>query len=157
MKKFLSIILSFCLIVLSSCDDKIYHWEIPYDISEIKEINIVMLKREGSRPPYKLLKSIDKESFAEICNDIENINMHRVFYDSSPSVPSYFCVQLIYNTNEFDLFYMSGPSSYNEKKDSYTIAHYTIDVQEYVTFLSKWYPEYKQHLDEFDYFPYWLS
>ena len=142
----LSVIL--IILVLCSCDNKIYHWEWEYEdvVSEIKEIHIVELngsyQQFESSYKFNIIKTISTERYFEITDDIAKIDLSRNY--GSPEVGSGKAFLIIFNNGEYDVFSYKQPyrmrysNSDNSKELCYNLSLCRCDKEQFDALIDKY-------------------
>ena len=111
MRKILLLVSILCLsITLCGCGRTPTHWEWEYEdvVSQIKEVHIVDV---GSALEYKILKTISKDDYDNLCSDIVALDMYMPkFRFGDPGTPYGKGFLIIFNDGEYDLITRSSPS-----------------------------------------------
>ena len=129
------------LLVLCSCDDKIYHWSWEYEdvVSQIKEVHIVEL---DGYYKYTITKTIPAEKYLEIIEDIAKIEFSK--YWGPPDGGSGTAILIIFINGEYDVISDNEPIHMryyafdNSGKMSYTLYRYFCDEKQFNALIDKY-------------------
>ncbi len=141
MKKLCALLL-ICVLFLSSCERKIYHWEFYYPVEEIQEIKIIEIDRDNN---CHELQDVDIELADELYQDILNINYRR-YGPTHLYSPREKCFKIVFKNGEYDIISVVEPQHWLYKyaqngKPRPGTSWYRCDEEEFDALINKYLKE----------------